>query len=79
MHTADTSITSRIPGTATPAASGFLLRFNCLFTGRGMSFPCDASGTVDLQALSEPARGNLQRALSGVGRDYGLPQVVPAC
>ncbi|WP_298236216.1 hypothetical protein [uncultured Azohydromonas sp.] len=57
---------------------GFLLRFNCLFTGRGLSFPCDAEGVVDLDALSEPARGNLARALRSVGRDYSTPQVVPA-
>ncbi len=56
----------------------FLLRFNCLFTGRGLSFPCDAEGVVNLDALSEPARGNLARALRGVGRDYSTPQVVPA-
>ena len=56
----------------------FLLRFNCLFTGRGLSFPCDAQGVVNLEALSEPARGNFARALRSVGRDYGTPQVVPA-
>jgi hypothetical protein len=56
----------------------FLLRFNCLFTGRGLSFPCDAGGEVNLEALSEQARGNLHRALSGVGRDFSVPKVVPA-
>ena len=56
----------------------FLLRFNCLFTGRGLSFPCDAEGVVDVDALSEQARGNFARALRSVGRDYGTPQVVPA-
>jgi hypothetical protein len=56
----------------------FLLRFNCLFTGRGLCFPCDARGEVNLDALSERARGNLQRAQSGVGRDFSVPQVVPA-
>jgi hypothetical protein len=60
------------------AAGGFLLRFNCLFTGRGLSFPCDASGAVDQATLSQQARDNLDRALSGVGRDFSVPQVVPA-
>ncbi|WP_066342195.1 hypothetical protein [Azohydromonas lata] len=60
------------------AADGFELRFNCLFTGRGLSFPCDASGAVDLAALSQRARDNFDRALSGVGRDFSVPQVVPA-
>jgi hypothetical protein len=60
------------------AAGGFLLRFNSLFTGRGLSFPCDARGVVHLDALSEQARSNLERARQGVGRDYGEPQVVPA-
>jgi hypothetical protein len=61
-----------------PAAGGFLLRFNSLFNGRGLSFPCDALGAVHLDALSEQARSNLERARQGVGRDYGVPQVVPA-
>lgn len=59
-------------------AGDFQLRFNCLFTGRGLSFPCDASGAVDLAALSQRARENFDRALSGVGRDFSVPQVVPA-
>ena len=60
------------------SAGGFELRFNCLFTGRGLSFPCDASGAVDLAALSQRARENFNRAVSGVGRDFSVPKVVPA-
>lgn len=77
MHTAPSTRTS-MPDPVAREAGRFQLRFNCLFTGRGLSFPCDASGAVDLDALSEPARGNLARARSGVGRDYSVPQVLPA-
>ena len=78
MHTASsTSTTAFIPGSTVKQADRFQLRFNCLFTHRALSFPCDASGVVDVDALSEQARGNLARARSGVGRDYSLPQVLP--
>ena len=78
MHaTPSTSTTACISSTAREANT-FQLRFNSLFTGRGLSFPCDASGVVDLDALSEHARDNLTRARGGVGRDYGVPQVLPA-
>jgi hypothetical protein len=79
MHTtASISTAASIPSTAVKQAAGFQLRFNSLFTRRALSFPCDASGVVDVDALSEQARGNLARARHGVGRDYSLPQVLPA-
>lgn len=54
------------------------LRFPSLFvTGRALSFPCDARGRVELDALSEPARRNYLFARAVVGRDYATPQVVP--
>ena len=38
---------------------GYELRFRSLFDeGRGYSFPCDASGQVDNDGLSDRARGN---------------------
>lgn len=58
-------------------AFSFELRFVSLFNpGRGLSFPCDASGRVDVEALSEQARQNLVQARSTVGRDYCTPQVL---
>lgn len=79
MHTAASiSTTASIPSTGVKQANGFQLRFNSLFTRRALSFPCDASGVVDVDALSEQARGNLAQARNGVGRDYSMPQVLPA-
>jgi hypothetical protein len=41
------------------SAATYELRFHSLFDqGRGYSFPCDASGHVDLDALSDRARSN---------------------
>ena len=54
------------------------LRFDSLFVpGRAMSFPCDSSGRVELDALSEPARCNYLFARAVVGREFAVPQVVP--
>jgi hypothetical protein len=66
-----------MPSTVAKEARGFQLRFNSLFNGPALSFPCDASGAVDIDALSEQARGNLARARNGIGRDYSVPQVLP--
>ena len=62
------------------ALSAYQLRFVSLFqTGRALSFPCDASGCVDLDALSERARANYLYARAMVGRDYARPsQCSPA-
>lgn len=57
--------------------AGFHLRFRSLFReGRGYSFPCDASGKVDMDHLSEPARLNYLFARALVGRDLQVPEVV---
>lgn len=57
---------------------GYELRFdNLLGTGHGYAFPCDASGVVDLDALSESARNNYFFAHASVGRDFSVPRVVP--
>jgi len=69
------------PASATTAASriatrGFELRFCSLFDeGRALAFPCDASGQVDLDALSERARCNYLGARTLIGRDYAMPSV----
>ena len=57
----------------------FVLRFASLFDeGRGLAFPCDVHGEVDVGALSPRARHNYLAARNSVGRDYGFPAVRPA-
>ena len=56
----------------------FELRFQSLFNeGRGLSFPCDDDGQVQLDALSERARTNYLYARAVVGREFALPVVQP--
>jgi hypothetical protein len=56
------------------------LRFDDLFVvGRGYAFPCDASGRVDMDALSERARTNYLYARAVVGRQTALPAVQAVC
>lgn len=56
--------------------SAFELRFESLFVeGRGLSFPCDHNGQVDLDALSDRARSNYLYARAVVGREYRQPAV----
>jgi hypothetical protein len=58
---------------------GYELRFRSLFDeGRGYSFPCDSSGQVDLDALSDRARGNYFFVRTGIGREFAMP-AVQAC
>ncbi len=57
---------------------GFELRFPSLFNpGRGLAFPCDGEGHVDLDALSSRALGNYLFARAMVGREYDVPAVLP--
>ncbi len=64
--------------THSPQTATFELRFQSLFhEGRGLAFPCDASGQVDLDGLSERARCNYYFARSVVGRDFMPPAVLP--
>ena len=75
--------TTRSPG-ASPSerlatASDCELRFESLFVGaRGMAFPCDTKGRVDLDALSERARHNYFYARALMGREFAFP-VVRSC
>jgi hypothetical protein len=63
---------------ATAMTQGFELRFQSLFAeGRGLAFPCDAVGQVNLDALSERARCNYFFARSVIGREYAHPAVLP--
>jgi hypothetical protein len=61
---------------ASPAL--YLLHFESLFhPGRGLSFPCDASGRVELDRLKDPARNNYLYARTVIGREFATPAVVP--
>jgi len=57
-------------------AHGYELRFCSLFNeGRGLSFPCDEGGHVDIDALSERARSNYFFARTVIGREFAMPSV----
>jgi hypothetical protein len=52
------------------------LRFKSLFDeGRAYSFPCDETGHVNLDALSDRARINYLYARAVVGREFSMPAV----
>jgi hypothetical protein len=54
------------------------LRFQSLFNeGRALTFPCDAQGHVELDALSDRARQNYLYARAVVGREFATPAVLP--
>ncbi|MEO7391335.1 MAG: hypothetical protein ABIU58_04110 [Ramlibacter sp.] len=54
----------------------FELRFQSLFeSGRGYAFPCDPTGQVDLDHLSDRARNNYLYARAMVGRELAVPAV----
>lgn len=56
----------------------FELRFQSLFhLGRGLCFPCDAQGQVDLDGLSDSARENYLFARGSVGYEFAAPRVCP--
>ena len=61
-----------------PEAERYELRYQSLFhEGRGYSFPCDAAGHVDMDALSERARYNYLYVRAVVGREFATPAVRP--
>ena len=58
------------------ASTAYQLRFRSLFNaGRGFAFPCDPSGQVDLDCMSERARNNYLYAQAMVGRELSVPAV----
>jgi hypothetical protein len=64
---------------AEQAASRFEICFRSLFReGRAMVFPCDAQGQVDLDALSDRAKGNYLFARAMIGREFAMPAVCAA-
>ena len=63
----------------TPVASSspFEVWFASLFNeGRGLVFPCDEDGHVQIDALSDRGRSNYFFARAMLGREYAMPQVV---
>ena len=68
--------TDRAAARCLRSSGAFELRFPSLFdAGRALSFPCDATGHVDLNALSDRARDNYLSATALIGRDYAVPVV----
>ncbi len=47
-------------------------------TRRSLSFPCDSTGSVYLDAMSEHARDNYMFARALMGREFGSPTVLAA-
>jgi hypothetical protein len=61
-----------------PGLPGYQIRFRSLFdAGRALAFPCDASGQVPLDELSDRARHNYLYARAVVGREFYCPEVLP--
>ena len=57
----------------------FEIRFQSLFhEGRGMVFPCDAEGQVNMDVLSERGRCNYLFARAMVGREFASPSLYVA-
>jgi hypothetical protein len=58
----------------TARALRFELHFRSLFhEGRGYTFPCDAGGHVDLDAMSDRLRTNYLFVRTLIGRDFSAP------
>ena len=54
----------------------FELRFHSLYKpGRGYSFPCDACGRVDMDALSGSERDSYLYARAIIGHELSFPAV----
>ena len=68
--------TAAIPSVA---PGHFELRFRSLFNeGRALAFPCDATGQVDMDRLTERARHNYLYARTVIGREFATPAVQPS-
>ena len=58
--------------------AGYEIRYQPLSgRGRELSFPCDACGQVELDALSDRARNDYLFARAVVGREYARPAILP--
>ena len=57
-------------------SDAFQLCFRSLFhSGRGYAFPCDPTGQVDLDRMSERARNNYFYARAMIGKELAMPAV----
>ena len=66
------------PSAITACEARYELRFSGLINrGRGFSFPCDATGHVELDKLPERARLNYLYACTVVGVELSAPIVLP--
>jgi hypothetical protein len=62
--------------TLAQSVEAYEIRFPSLFReGHALAFPCDRDGHVDLDALSERAKGNYLFARAMVGREFATPRV----
>ncbi|MBI5719668.1 MAG: hypothetical protein HZC37_18520 [Burkholderiales bacterium] len=61
-----------------PPCAHELLFVSVYHSGRGIVVPCDASGKVDLDSLSERQRNAYLGARAMVGREYFYPTVQQA-
>jgi hypothetical protein len=61
-----------------PASHYELHYIRLLGVGRSFVFPCDASGRVEVDSLTERARANYHFAQSLVGLEMSAPTVRPA-
>ncbi|HEY6407528.1 MAG TPA: hypothetical protein VIY29_08680 [Ktedonobacteraceae bacterium] len=63
----------------THASDAYELRFHALFADRrSFSFPCDATGHVDMDSLSERALNNYLYARAVMGFEVSWPDVRPS-
>jgi hypothetical protein len=61
------------------SVQAYEIRFPSLFReGHALAFPCDRHGHVNLDGLSERARGNYLYARAMVGREFATPRVLPS-
>jgi hypothetical protein len=58
-------------------SADYELRFQSLHdAGFAYTFPCDAAGHVDLDALGDTARDNYLFARIVVGREFSIPELI---
>jgi hypothetical protein len=63
--------------TSVARALHFEVWFESLFnSGRGLVFPCDEAGYVDINSLSERGRSNYFFARTMLGREFATPRVL---
>ena len=67
---------SFVQSVSSSVADGYELRFAALERGaHGMTFPCDAQGRVDLDALSDTSRNSYLYARAVVGAVFARPAI----